>query len=91
MELEAAGSSKHQTESSADRQLPVGDVYSLKLPWAFVSPAVDGSVQTNNNNNIKKTTLPFLQFAYTHMLLVKAGNHMVSSHLANLTDWLPFN
>lgn len=44
MELEAAGSSKHQTESSANRQLPVGDVYSLKLPWAFVTPVVDGSV-----------------------------------------------
>ncbi len=35
--LEAVGSSKHQTESSADRQLPVGDVYSAKLPCAFVT------------------------------------------------------
>lgn len=38
--LEAVGSSKHQTESSADRQLPVGDVYSLKRPGAFDTSAV---------------------------------------------------
>lgn len=28
----SVGGSKHQTESPTDRQLPVGDVYSLKLP-----------------------------------------------------------
>lgn len=32
VEQEVVGSGKHQTESSADRQLPVGDVYRLKLP-----------------------------------------------------------
>lgn len=37
VELEVVGSSKHQTESSADRQLPVGDVYSPKLPCLFVN------------------------------------------------------
>lgn len=31
-ESEAVGSSKHQTESSAHRQLPVGDVYSHRPP-----------------------------------------------------------
>lgn len=35
--LEVVSSSKHQTESSADRQLPVGDVYSRKLPCAIVT------------------------------------------------------
>lgn len=36
-ELEAVSGSKHLTESSVDKQLPVGDVYSLKLPCTFVS------------------------------------------------------
>lgn len=35
-ELEAVGGSKHRTESSKERQLPVGDVYSSKLPCVFV-------------------------------------------------------
>lgn len=37
VEPEAVGGGKHQTESSVDRQLPVGDVYSPKLPCAFVT------------------------------------------------------
>lgn len=51
VELEAVGSSKHQTESSADRQLPVGDVYSPKLPCAFVTPVTDDNVHRQRQSH----------------------------------------
>lgn len=46
VELEVAGSSKHQTESSADRQLPVGDVYSPKLLSAFATSVSDNEMHS---------------------------------------------
>lgn len=91
MEQEAVGGSKHQTESSAERQLPVGDVYSPKLPCALVTSVADRLLA-----QLDAGSYLFLHFPYSYQVHsqlcrhpARAGNHMESVHLVNIMRWLP--
>lgn len=72
VEPEAVGGSKHQTESSVDRQLPVGDVYSPKLPCAFATSSSGGQVVDDINIRRRTPKLRTLSFLNVDISIVHA-------------------